>query len=230
MPRFDRSSPLIAYVAPFAVFLAFIGLESLISTLGKESGIWWLTTPKYWIFPIQTAVCALLLLIFRKHYRFDPLSPWLWGVLAGIVALGLWISPQAAFGFPPRVDGFNPEALGQERPLYTLMVVARFARLVIIVPLLEEIFWRGFLMRYLIREDFQNVAFGTYRPLAFFGVAGLFMLEHSMADWPAAILTGLIYNLVAVKTKSLFACVIAHAVTNAGLGVYIMSTRQWGFW
>lgn len=230
MPRSDRSSPLIAYVAPFAVFLAFIGLDEVISYFGKESGIWWLATPKYWIFPVQTTVCALLLLIFRKHYQFGSLKPWFWGVLAGIIALGVWVSPQAVFGAAPRVEGFNPEALGQEGSLYTLMVVARFARLVVIVPLLEEIFWRGFLMRYLIREDFQNVAFGTFRPLAFFGVAGLFVFEHSLADAPAAFLTGIIYNYVAVKTKSLWACVIAHAVTNAGLGVYIMATRQWGFW
>lgn len=230
MPRSDRSSPLIAYVAPFAVFLGFIGLESLIASFGKESGTWWLATPKYWIFPVQTAVCALLLLIFRKHYEFGSLKPWLWGVLGGFVALGIWVSPQAVFGFPPRVDGFNPGALGEDGPLYTLMIVARFARLVIIVPLLEEIFWRGFLMRYLIKEDFQKVPFGAFTPLSFFGVAGLFMLEHSMVDWPAAILTGLIFGYVAIKTKSLWACVIAHAVTNAGLGVYIMVTRQWGFW
>jgi membrane protease YdiL (CAAX protease family) len=56
------------------------------------------------------------------------------------------------------------------------------------------------------------------------------MLVHSMADWPAAFLCGLVYNFVAVKSGSLAACVVAHGLTNLGLGAYIMATRQWGFW
>jgi hypothetical protein len=54
--------------------------------------------------------------------------------------------------------------------------------------------------------------------------------KHQAADWPAAFLCGIAYNLVAVRTGSLSACVLAHAITNLGLGIYIMSTRQWGFW
>ena len=50
-----------------------------------------------------------------------------------------------------------------------------------------------------------------------------------MADWPAAILTGALYNLVAYRTRSLSSCVLAHAVTNALLGAYVLHTRQWGF-
>jgi uncharacterized protein len=58
----------------------------------------------------------------------------------------------------------------------------------------------------------------------------MFGLAHWGADFIPAILTGVIYNYVAVKTKSLTACVVAHAVTNLGLGIYIMQTKQWGFW
>jgi uncharacterized protein len=57
-----------------------------------------------------------------------------------------------------------------------------------------------------------------------------FMLVHSTADWPAALLTGALYNWVAYRTKSLAACVLAHAFTNLLPGVWIMNTRQWGFW
>ena len=102
--------------------------------------------------------------------------------------------------------------------------------MVIVVALIEEIFWRGLVMRYLINEDFQKVPFGAYSALSFFGVAVLFMLEHGTVDYPAAFLTGLIYNGVAVKTKSLWACVVAHGVTNFGLGLYTLATKQWGFW
>jgi CAAX prenyl protease-like protein len=85
-------------------------------------------------------------------------------------------------------------------------------------------------MRFLVREDFDKARIGEFQWKAFLLVAAFFMLVHSMADWPAAFLCGLAYNFVAVKTGSLSACVLAHAVTNLGLGIYIMATRQWGFW
>ncbi len=151
-------------------------------------------------------------------------------VLAGVVALGVWLLPQVLPGAMPRLMGFDPTVFVDNPALFWMTVVARFGRLVVIVPLVEEIFWRGFLMRYLIREDFSSIPLGTYEWRSFFGVAGLFMLVHSMADWPAAFLVGLIFNGVLVRTKNLGACVVAHAITNLGLGLYIMATGQWGYW
>lgn len=225
-----KNKTFLAFVLPFGVFLGFLFLDSFVQEVFEGAGSVFFRAPKYWVYPLQTAICAGLLLAFWKFYTFAPLRPWPLGVLAGLAVLFIWISPQLVFGMPPRTEGFDPEFFGTTGALYVLTVVARFARLVIVVPLLEEIFWRGFLMRYLINERFTTVAFGTFRPLSFFGVAVLFMLVHSMPDWPAAFLTGLIYNGLAVKTKSLWACVLAHAVTNLGLGFYIMATRQWGFW
>lgn len=228
--RAVKNKILLAHVLPFVVFLGFLALNGFIQEVFEGWGSVVFRAPTYWVYPLQTAVCAGLLLAFWKCYTFTPLRPWPLGVVAGLAVLFLWISPQVVFGLPPRTEGFDPEFFGTTGVLYGLTVAARFARLVIVVPLLEEIFWRGFLMRYLINERFSSVAFGTFRPLSFFGVAILFMLVHSPADWPAAFLTGLIYNGLAVKTKSLWACVLAHAVTNLGLGIYIMATRQWGFW
>ena len=221
---------LLAYTLPFFVFLGFLGLDGMVASLFETSGILLLAVPMYWIFPLQTMVCAGVLVYFWKSYTFLPLRPWLWGVAAGVLALLIWLSPQEVFHAAARTKGFNPETFQDSPLLYWLTVTARFARLVIVVPLLEEIFWRGFLMRYLINENFSKVAFGTYRHFSFFAVAVLFMLVHSMSDWVPALLTGLIYNGLAVKTKSLWACVLAHAVTNLILGIYIMATRQWGFW
>jgi CAAX prenyl protease-like protein len=81
-----------------------------------------------------------------------------------------------------------------------------------------------------VNEDFRKVPFGTFTWKSFLITSGAFCFEHQQSDWPAAILTGAIYNLVAVQTRSLAACVLAHALTNAGLAFYILQTRQWGFW
>jgi CAAX prenyl protease-like protein len=111
-------------------------------------------------------------------------------------------------------------------------VAARFVRLVVVVPLVEEIFWRGFLMRWLIDPDrpFTATPFGTYAPRAVALTTAAFMLAHAPSDWFGALVFGLAMAWLAVRTKSLAACVAMHAVANLALGVYVMATRSWGFW
>jgi CAAX prenyl protease-like protein len=225
-----KKSPLAAYVAPFAIFMGGLLLVQAAKSLGGSSGAFLLVHPEFWVYPLQTFLCGAALVFFWREYDFGKAGGWLAAVLVGALALGLWLLPQALPGAAPRTEGFDPTVFSDSPMLYWLTVAARFARLVIVVPLVEEIFWRGFLMRYLIREDFSKIPLGNYSHLSFFGVAGLFMLVHSMPDMPAAFVTGLLYNGLLVRTKSLGACVAAHAATNLGLGIYIMATRQWGFW
>jgi CAAX prenyl protease-like protein len=162
-----------------------------------------------------------------------------WGFTLGIAVLVLilWIAPQELLGFPPRTEGFDPEIFSGNQALFLTMVGVRFVRLVIVVPLLEEIFWRGFLLRDLVQPRFTEVPLGTFTWRSFFIVAGAFGLAHwGKETWPPgpdfipALITGALYNLVAYRTKSLTSCVIAHAMTNLLLGIYIMRTGQWGFW
>lgn len=110
------------------------------------------------------------------------------------------------------------------------MLAARFARLVLVVPLVEEIFWRGFLLRYLANENFMSLPFGSYNRTSFLITAGAFALVHQWSDFFPALVTGLLLNLLAVRTRSLLVCVLAHATANLALGFYICTTRQWGFW
>lgn len=221
-------SPLAAYVAPFAVFMVGLMLVSVAKDSNADSI--WLRSPEYWIYPLQTLVCAAVLIFYWRQYDFGNRRGTMLALAAGCVVLAAWISPQTIFGAGARLNGFDPSAFGERSSLYWMTVIARFARLVVIVPLVEEIFWRGFLMRYLIREDFTSLPVGAFQWKSFAAVAVCFMLVHGMADWPAALFCGVIYNFVAVRTGSLGACVLAHAVTNLGLGFYIMTTRQWGFW
>lgn len=224
-----RDDPLYAFGGPFIMFMT--GL-ALVSFFKQKEGTVFQTNPEFWIYPLQTVVCAIGLAIWWKHYRFKPLDGKSIGigVAAGLLILAIWISPQWLFGAKPRLDGFNPTLVQHDASLYYGSIVMRMIRLAIVVPFVEEIFWRGLLMRYLIKEDFTSVPFGQYALHAFGIVAVAFMLVHSTADWPAALVTGVIFNAVAVYTRSLGACVIAHAVVNLLLGVYILQTKQWGFW
>jgi CAAX prenyl protease-like protein len=180
--------------------------------------------------PLQTVVCGALLIHFWPQYYLNWPRKLGLTIGIGVLALVIWIAPQLWFRFAPRVEGFNPEFFGATGWPYALNVGMRFVRLVVVVPLLEEIFWRGFLLRYLINENFTTVPFGQFSWLSFALVTAGFCFEHSFADWPAAILTGVLYNVLAYRSRSLSACVLTHAITNALLGGYVLCTRQWGFW
>ena len=210
-----------------AIFLAML---ALVSALRKPGGAFWLAAPEYWVYPAQTLICGALLIWFWREYDFRAPRKTGFAVAIGLLVFVLWVAPQQFFGFPPRLTGFDPEVFVAEPALYWGTVAFRFLRLVIIVPLVEEIFWRGFLLRYLINEKFTEVPIGAFSWLSFAVVTLAFGFTNSRADWIAALITGALYNLVAYRTRSLMSCVIAHAVTNLLLGIWIMATRQWGFW
>ena len=218
-----------AYLAPIAVFFGFLFLGDFVKKLGDGYAHWALAEPKYWTFPLQTFVCAAILWAQRRHYVFAPMKGFAFATLIGLVALAIWITPQMFFGAAPRTDGFDPYRFGDGWPFW-LNVSLRILRMVVIVPLVEEIFWRGFLLRYLVRSEFDTVPMGTFTWMSFAITTAAFCFEHSQPDWPTAALTGALFNLVAYRTRSLAACVLTHAVTNLALALYILHTKQWGFW
>ena len=236
--RSDRG----AYLAPFFVFLAFLFLEGAVKKIGDGYAHWMFSQPRYWIFPLQTFVCAALLWKLRKRIGFRPLAGFGFATFIGILALGIWILPQEIFGpraifgkqailvLPARTDGFDPYVFGASGwPFWTTLTL-RLLRMAVVVPFVEELFWRGFLLRFLVRENFAEVPFGTFTWRSFLISSFAFCLEHQPSDWPAAVLTGALFNIVAYRTRSLAACVLTHAVTNLALAVYILRTAQWGFW
>ena len=218
---------LIAFTLPMALFVLLLGLTG---TGNRPESISWFSYPAYWTYPAQTLVCGALLLCFWRDYELRaPRQLW-FALLIGVVVFALWITPQQFLGFGPRLIGFDPDLFAAQPGLYWGTVIFRFLRLVVVVPLVEEVFWRGFLLRYLISERFTGVAVGTFSWLSFVAVTLAFGFSHSRADWIAALICGALYNLVAYRTGSLASCVLAHATTNLLLGLWIMQTRQWGFW
>jgi len=224
-PRHD----LLAFVLPFVLFMAGLMAVSVAKALGMTNFGGIRLDPMYWIYPMQTAVCAGALLWFWRSYDFSRTTSGnlLIGVGAGLLIFGLWVAPQEVFHQPHRTEGFDPNVVPGLTPW---MLATRFTRLVLVVPLVEELFWRGFLLRYLVREDFTSLPFGSANRTSFWVVVGAFTLVHAQSDWPAAFITGILLNLLAVRTRSLAVCIAAHATANLALGLYICGTRQWGFW
>lgn len=195
------------------------------------------SAPEQIVFPAQTLLCGVLLALFWRHYGLGSPRKIVFTMAAAILIFAIWISPQAFFRAAPREVGFNPTIFSENPPLFAAMLALRFLRLVVVVPLLEEIFWRGFLLRDLIDRDFQKIPVGTFSLFSYSVVTLLFAFAHwggetfhPGPDFVPALFAGALFNFVAWRTRSLTSCVAAHALTNLLLGVYILQTRQWGFW
>lgn len=243
-----RISPAAAHVAPLAVFLA---ISSLVPALAVENTAlpWWRHAPEQWVYPSQTLIVGVLLLMLREHYTLGPVRGLLLAAIFGGVGIIWWCLPAFAWqklsasgvqvpewcgwlGFAERKDGFDPGLFKDHAFWYAAALVMRFVRMVVVVPFVEEIFWRGFLMRCVQADggDFQRIPFGRHSWPAFAITTLGFVLVHDKTDWLGALGFGSLMYLLAVRTKSLAACVLMHAVANLLLGVYVVSTKQWGFW
>ncbi len=217
------------YVAPIATFLILTSVVAWLSRLaGSSSPAWY--PPALVVLLMVVAVVAW----FCRSTWIDLLpmprtGGWIVSILTGLAVTAFWIAAQ---GHYPRLPlsgarmGFDPDFLpGATR--YEFLVV-RLMGLVILVPLMEEIFWRSFLIRWAVREDFRAVPIGRVTPWSAGVTAALFALAHP--EWLPALAAGLVWALLLWRTRSVTACVISHAVSNLSLGIYILATRSWGFW
>lgn len=242
----------VAHVAPLMVFMGFLllleGLRFSGFSSSEESAVWWRRLPEMWVYPLQTTVTLIVLGVYWEYYEFRPIGIRGLGmaILAGIVGIVVWIAPGFLFGwlnmpesslshlgFASRTEGFNPSlAAPSSTVLYWVIVALRFVRLVIVVPLAEEIFWRGFLMRFLADLDgnYWKVPFGTFHWRSLTIVTAMFVGAHAPVDYFGATVFGLLMYGLAVRTRSLAACVLMHAVANLLLGIYVLCTQQWGYW
>jgi len=102
------------------------------------------------------------------------------------------------------------------------------AGLVLLVPVIEELFWRAWLMRYLVSHDFERIPLGTYSAASFWICAVLFATEHG-PYWDVGLAAGIVFNWWMIRTRNLGDCILAHAVTNACLGAYVVVFSKWQY-
>lgn len=178
------------------------------------------------------AVCAVC---WPRELSLRP-GRWVASAGLGAAVFVLWIAPDLLFPgyrqsilFSNGIVGHLHSSL-QAGEVQSWWVLAwRTMRAVVIVPIVEELFWRAWLMRWLINMDFRKVRLGTFAPFAFWMTALLFASEHG-PYWDVGLLTGVIYNWWMVRSKSVADCILMHAVTNALLSGYVIATAQWQYW
>jgi len=193
--------------------------------------------PAHWYYPARfLAVLLTIGLVSRPVLRLclRPGFP-LASTGIGIAVFLIWIGPDALWGyrhhwlFDNFIAGTAASSVDAVLKQNVMFVGLRVAVSVALVPVLEELFWRGWLMRWLISPDFLKVPMGTYARNAFWIVAVLFASEHG-PYWEVGLAAGIVYNWWMVRTRNLADCILAHAVTNGLLSVYVLMTGQWQYW
>jgi CAAX prenyl protease-like protein len=216
--------PSAQYTAPFILFVILLAVFARFPA-----------DPR-WEAPFRVTLLAIV--CFACWPRELPLRPSypLVSTLIGAGVFLLWIAPDTVFPHYREHVLFSNSIVG--RPHSSIPATAlqsgwvlawRTARAVVIVPIVEELFWRGWLMRWIINSDFRRVPLGAYSPLAFWLTAVLFASEHG-SYWDVGLLTGVIYNLWMIRSKSIADCILMHAVTNAALSEYVIAAGQWQYW
>lgn len=218
---------------PFAIFMAFIGLDELAHFLIKLEYFKLDTTTLQYLYPLRAAAAGYLLYLFRNYYQelnvrdFSSIRDTVLACGAGALVFLLWIQMDWTLGAAGTAQGYNP-GLFTEKWTRISMTVLRICGAVLVVPLMEELFWRSFLIRFLIDKEYSAVQLGRFTWASFLISSILFGLEHSYIA--AGVMAGIIYNLLLYKTKSLAQCVLAHAITNLALAIYVVITGKWHFW
>ncbi len=212
-------------VYPLAIFMGFsillaVGGESL--EWDHPSAAWWQRAPELVLYPVQTLVCGWWLWHVHREIKWDwNRNACLLGALFGVIGIGLWLVPYFAGWIPNEGGGFEPErVLGAGTAATYAEYAMRFARAAVVVPLAEELFWRGFLMRWCVNRDFpQTVPLGTHSWPAYIVTTGAFMLIHAPVDYAGAFFYGTLTYLLVVKTKRITPAFVMHAVANAIMGI-----------
>ena len=226
----------LSHVAPFGAWMAvmiFLDVPAI---------------PPAWRYAVQTVLCTVLLLALRPWRWYAPARvrhlPFAFAV--GVAVLALWVVPELPWtkahcpGFHafymrflavqpwlpapalPKLWPYAPENCG-----WTLSLIKLFGTSVTIAAC-EELFWRGFLYRWMLGGKFWQVDVGAVHPFVFLAVNVVFGLEHS--QWLAGILAGLAFGWVLLRTRDIGAAVFAHGVTNFLLGLYVLATGDYHFW
>jgi CAAX prenyl protease-like protein len=226
-----HGSPVFTRAAPFAVFILFVALQPL---LAPHVDARWLAVAR------GLAAGALLLFFWRGYtelhagstrYIFRDNAPATLRAVGLAIGVGVavfaawihldsgWVAFDMGRGFvPTRADG----------SLDTTMVALRVAGFVLVVPVMEELFWRSLAMRWIDSRDFLAVDPRRASFVAFALSSALFALEHS--QWLAGLLAGAAYGWLYLRSGNLWIPIISHATTNGILALWIVATGSWRFW
>jgi CAAX prenyl protease-like protein len=225
-------SPTVARVAPFVIFVLLTAAQG---KFGPASAYWFYLAKTLagmgMIFAVRPLVAEL-----RWAFSWEAVVVgvgifFVWIGISGEWATqnSLWV--KLGIASPPKNIPlpWNPhEQFGQGTALAWFFIVARILGSTLVVPPIEEMFYRSFLYRYIAKPDFQSVPLNQFFPMPFFVTALVFGLAHN--EWISGIICGAAYQWLVLRKNRLGDAMTAHAITNFLLGVWVAWRGAWQFW
>jgi len=214
--------PTTAYLAPL---LAVVFSQMLTEVFFNGSPL---------LYPVRVAMVALVLGYYWRHIRAlrsstsegitNRLSSGgLWAVMLGVAVFVMWISAAESTGPDPR-DALS----GQPEWFVPLWVFVRMAGSVLLIPLVEEIAFRGYLLRRLVDSDFQRVSPHQFTGIGVVVSSIVFGLVHS--HWLLGLVAGLAYAAAYARRGRLCDAILAHATTNGLITAAALISGNWQLW
>ncbi len=205
--------------APFFIFLLLTCCQG-----------WFGPASDYCVYLVKTLVGAWMV---WEIWPFVSEMRWAFSweaVLVGIAIFAIWIGLDPYYPHMSKVSAaWNPVGqFGENSALAWLMIATRIAGSTLVVPPLEEVFYRSFVYRFLAKTDFLSVPLGKFMPLSFIVTVAAFGFSHY--EWLAGIICGAAYQWLVIRKNRLGDAMTAHAITNFLLGVWVVWHGAWHFW
>ncbi len=215
-----KSSPTLVRVVPLVLFAALTSLQGF-----------WGEPSRYWIYLAKTLLGAGMIWRMRSVVA-EMRWAWSWeACLAGVAVFALWVGLDGLYPkWGTAGPSWNPHvAFGENGAAAGFFIGVRLVGSGLVVPPLEEVFYRSFLYRYIATPDFQrvNLEFFAWRP---FLIAALIFGAAHPSEWLAGILCAAAYQGLVIRKKRLGDAMTAHAITNFLLGLWVVGKGAWRFW
>jgi len=218
-----RSNPVLPRVLPF---LVFAGLTTAQGWFGPMS--------HYWMYAAKTLLGAALVWMVwpwvpEMRWRFS-----LRAVAVGVLVFAAWVGLDGLYPVwssgPPKDPTWVPfKTFGAESPVAWGLVGLRILGTALVVPMIEEVFYRSFLYRYVASAEFEKLPLNHFSWKPMLATAAIFGIVHP-DQWLAGILCAVAYQMLVIRTNRLGDAITAHAVTNLLLGLWVVWKGAWKFW
>jgi exosortase E/protease (VPEID-CTERM system) len=212
VPEEKAANPTAPYLMPFLAILA-AAMISRAASAGFE-----------WLYPLRVVAAAGTLWYFRRSYRdLDWRFGW-FGAGAGLLVFAIWmgLEPRASSGAPAALL----EASGAARISW---ITLRIIGAVLLVPIAEELAFRGFLLRRLASSDFESVGWRTFAWAPFLISSAAFGILHG-ERWLAGTIAGAVFALAQLRRGRIGDAIIAHSVANALVAAWVLIGGDWKLW
>lgn len=216
--------PSLPYVAPFAVFMVLLATLPLVDLSPRADAV------------TRVVIVGTTLVVVGRPAIDLRVKQWGGTIAIGLGVFLVWIAPdllipgwRANAAFQNAITGTLTVSMPPEARGDVAVLGLRIVRAALLVPILEELFWRAWLPRFLDAKDFRSRPLGAFTALSFTATTVLFAAEHG-PFWEVGLVAGVAYNWWMMRTRSLGDLIVAHAVTNLLLSAFVLFTERWEFW